>query len=92
MPQKVLEANKGFFAQRQACEPWQYGGKLFWLAAYDRETRRKAESDPAPKPIGHFGENEYDVADFAGNVREWTTTCQRRVDLAEKSIVCANAA
>jgi len=55
---------------------------LRWLADYDRETRRKAESDPVPKAIGHFGENDFGLADFAGNVWEWTTTCHRRVDLA----------
>lgn len=55
---------------------------LRWLADYERETRRKLEGDPVPKKRGHFGENEYGLADFAGNVWEWTTTCHRRVDLA----------
>lgn len=54
-----------------------------WLADYDRETRRKAASDPVPKPVGKFGENEYGLADFAGNVWEWTSTCHRRIELAD---------
>ncbi|WP_137155590.1 formylglycine-generating enzyme family protein [Rhizobium sp. FKL33] len=55
---------------------------LRWLADYDRETARKAASDPKPRERGHYGENLYGLADFAGNVWEWTTTCHRRVDLA----------
>jgi len=52
-----------------------------WLADYDREAARKAASDPAPRPVGSFGANEHGVYDVAGNVWEWTQSCQRRVAL-----------
>ena len=52
-----------------------------WLADYRREAARQASRDPVPQPLRRFGENEYGIADFAGNVWEWTTTCNRRVNL-----------
>ena len=55
---------------------------LRWLADYEREAARKASRVPDPQPYGAFGENEHGLADFGGNVWEWTATCNRRIDLA----------
>ena len=54
---------------------------LRWLADYKREAAEKALRDPAPRPLGSYGVNEFGVADFGGNVWEWTTTCHRRVHI-----------
>lgn len=62
-------------------DPGNANPSLRWLADYERESARKAATDPTPKPQGHYGINEHGVADMTGNIWEWTTTCQRRVDL-----------
>lgn len=52
-----------------------------WLADYRREAAERAKRDPAPRILGSFGENEHGLADFGGNVWEWTDTCHQRVQL-----------
>ncbi|WP_421761712.1 SUMF1/EgtB/PvdO family nonheme iron enzyme [Devosia sp.] len=49
-----------------------------WLALYEKEAALGANALAAPQPLGSFGTNEFGVADLAGTVWEWTTTCGSR--------------
>jgi len=50
-----------------------------WLRVYREEAGTARAPDPVPKPRGHYGANSLGVADFGGNVWEWSTTCYRRI-------------
>lgn len=52
-----------------------------WLAAYERESEFGDSGNSAPATRGTSGINELGVADMAGTVWEWTTTCNSRTTL-----------
>jgi formylglycine-generating enzyme required for sulfatase activity len=55
-----------------------------WLAFYEKEAALGDNALRSPEPLGAFGVNEYGVADLAGSVWEWTTTCGSRTTLGPR--------
>ncbi|MGO4855078.1 formylglycine-generating enzyme family protein [Phaeovulum sp. W22_SRMD_FR3] len=61
-----------------------------WLATYSSRVRARGVADPALRPLGSFGENTLGVADLAGNIWEWTDSCDATGELdAQGAILSA---
>lgn len=53
-----------------------------WLRQYRATVVVRGDTDPVVHPHGSFGQNRNGVADMAGNIWEWTSTCFDRINLA----------
>lgn len=85
--QLAFAAGRDFPDDALGLDPDNKNPAIRWLADYKREAAEKIGRDPTPRSVGSYGINEFGLADFGGNIWEWTTTCHRRVNLDETGAI-----